>query len=240
MRLPTPPLKLAAAIALVMALAAAGAWALMPTPARERETAPVLADTLPEAFGPWRQQGRQDGLAAVSDGTEAAGDDLYDQVVMRSYVNRDTGQQVMLALAWGARQRQDVKVHRPEVCYPAQGFSMLRSPEDGLLQLPGHAGPIPVRSLLTRQGTQIETVRYWIRIGSRYGGDGLGTRWYLLREGLQGHVPDGILVRASQRLPAGSGAVIGTEATQSYAVLDQFLRDLTAAVPGATRQMLVR
>jgi EpsI family protein len=237
MKLPTPSLRLAGVIAAAMALAAAGALALTPAPAHDRTAAPVLADTLPANFGPWRLEARQDQQAAVSDGTETGGE-LYDQVVMRSYVNRDTGQAVMLALAWGAQQRQDVKVHRPEVCYPAQGFSMLRAPEDGVLALPQHAQPIPVRTLLTRQGSQIETVRYWIRIGNRYGGDGFGTRVYLLREGLEGRVPDGILVRASQRLPARGD--VNAEAGQSYAVLDQFLRDLTAAVPAATRDMLVR
>lgn len=238
MKLPTPPLRLTGVIAAAMALAAAGALALTPAPAHDSAAAPVLADTLPANFGPWRLEGRQDRQAAVSDGTEAAGDDLYDQVVMRSYVNQQTGQAVMLALAWGARQRQDVKVHRPEVCYPAQCFSMLRAPQDGTLQLPQHAEPIPVRSLLTQHGSQIETVRYWIRIGTRYGGDGIGTRVYLLREGLEGRVPDGILVRASQRLPARGD--VNAEAGQSYAVLDQFLRDLTAAVPADTRHMLVR
>lgn len=233
MKLPTPTLRLTAAIAATMAVAAAGALALTPTPQHQAQ-APVLADTVPARFGPWQLQAKQDQQAALTDGTEAAGDQLYDQVVMRSYVNASTGQTVMLALAWGREQRQDVKVHRPEVCYPAQGFTMLAPPVDTPLQLPVRPTPITVRSLLTQQGTQLETVRYWIRVGQRYGGDGLGTRLYLLREGLEGRVPDGILVRASQRLPTNA------DPKQSYAVLDQFLRDLTAAVPAATRDMLVR
>lgn len=233
MKLPTPTLRLSAAIAATMVLAAAGALALTPVPQHQAQ-APVLADTIPATFGAWQLQARQDQQASVTDGTEAAGDQIYDQVVMRSYLNTATGQTVMLALAWGREQRQDVKVHRPEVCYPAQGFTMLRAPVDGTLQLAAGATPITVRSLLTQQGSQVETVRYWIRVGQRYGGDGLGTRLYLLREGLEGRVPDGILVRASQRLPTNA------DPKQSYAVLDQFLRDLTASVPLATRDLLVR
>lgn len=233
MKLPTPALPLTGLIAGLMIAAAAGAVALTPRPVVDGP-APQLAETVPTTFGPWRLLARQNELTSLTDGTEAAGDALYDQTVMRSYVNSSTGQVVMLALAWGRHQRQDVKVHRPEVCYPAQGFVMLAPPKDGLLQLPQHDGPIAVRSLLTRQGNQIETVRYWIRVGSRYGGDGLGTRLYLLQEGFQGRVPDGILVRASQRLPAGQ------DPNASYPVLDQFLRDLTAGVPASTRAMLVQ
>lgn len=237
MKLPTPTLRVTTAIAATMALAAAGAVALTPTPQVQQAHAPLLSQTIPGSFGPWRLQARQDQQAALTDGTEAPGDPLYDQVVMRSYVNATTGQAVMLALAWGREQRQDVKVHRPEVCYPAQGFKMLAPPVDGTLLMQGQQGqptPISVRSLVTQQGNQLETVRYWIRVGQRYGGDGLGTRLYLLREGLHGRVPDGILVRASQRLP------LHADPQQSYAVLDQFLRDLTASVPAATRAMLVR
>jgi len=236
MKLPTPTLRLTAAIAVTMALAAAGALALTPTP-QVQAHAPLLSETIPSSFGPWRLQAKQDQQAGLTDGTEAPGDQLYDQVVMRSYVNATTGQAVMLALAWGREQRQDVKVHRPEVCYPAQGFTMLAPPVDGTLQLQGQQGqpvPISVRSLVTQQGNQLETVRYWIRVGQRYGGDGIATRLYLLREGLHGRVPDGILVRASQRLPTSA------DPQQSVAVLDQFLRDLTASVPAATRAMLVQ
>mgnify|MGYP003340463721 CR=1 FL=1 len=72
-----------------------------------------------ELFDLARAENDDATLAGVETDTEQP----YDQTLMRTYANSH-GEQIMLALAWGERQRQDVKVHRPEVCYPAQGFAI--------------------------------------------------------------------------------------------------------------------
>ncbi len=52
----------------------------------------------------------------------------YDDVLMRAYGNSQ-GDIVLLAVAYGRNQRQEVKIHRPDVCYTAQGFQLVeRSP----------------------------------------------------------------------------------------------------------------
>ncbi|TXD80330.1 EpsI family protein, partial [Mitsuaria sp. TWR114] len=138
-------------------------------------------------------------------------------------------------LAWGERQRQDVKVHRPEVCYPAQGFALRRVEAGPPIATEGRARPVPTTELLAEaRGGGFEAVRYWIRIGDNYGGDGLGARWYILNEGLAGRIPDGILVRASQRLAQASAA------PGSQRLMARFLAELVAAVPAPSRGMLVR
>ncbi|HEY1399697.1 exosortase C-terminal domain/associated protein EpsI, partial [Roseateles sp.] len=157
----------------------------------------------------------------------------YDQTVMRTYVNSQ-GQRIMLALAWGERQRQDVKVHRPEVCYPAQGYAVRKLAPGPSIATGARAEPVPTTEILTEGGGGYEAVRYWIRIGGMYGGDGLAARWYILNEGFRGRIPDGVLVRASQRLPQA-----GAE-PQSQALMASFLSDLVAAVPAPARTMLVR
>jgi len=172
-------------------------------------------------------------LAPITDGTETSTEQPYDQTVLRTYVNSQ-GDAVMLALAWGRRQRQDVKVHRPEVCYPAQGFTVIGPGIDDQLSVPHHNGPIAMRGLVTQRGNGFEAVRYWIRVGTRYGGDGIGTRLYLLQQGLKGEVPDGILVRASMRMTNSNAA------PAAYAQLDSFLQELVNAVPEETRKLLVR
>lgn len=226
--LPRQPVALCAA----MLVAAASAWALTP---RLNYVAPPkpLEDTVPQQFGDWRLANGPATLAPITDGTETSQEQPYDQTVLRTYVN-SRGDTVMLALAWGRRQRQDVKVHRPEVCYPAQGYAVVGPSVDTPLTVPHHEGTITARSLMTRRGDVYEAVRYWIRIGNRYGGDGIATRLYLLQEGLKGQVPDGILVRASLRLPKPEGAAT------AYGQLDAFLQDLVAAVPPETRDLLVR
>lgn len=224
--------KVCAVIALAMfAAAALSVWG---TPRwQAREAAPSLEATVPMAFGNWKAMPAAYAQVAVAQGVEAAFEQPYDQTVMRSYVN-DRGDTVMLALAWGQRQRQDVKVHRPEVCYPAQGYPVLRHEPGVPISLAGREQPVPTVSLLTGSGHRLEAVRYWIRIGQDYGGDGLAARWYILREGLKGRIPDGILVRASQRIDSPE------EALPAQATLETFLQDLTRALPSTTLALLVR
>ena len=99
----------------------------------------------------------------------------------------------------------------------------------------GRAEPVPTTEILAEsRGGGYEAVRYWIRIGNQYGGDGLAARWYILNEGFRGRIPDGILVRASQRLRSPESAA------PSQALMAQFLSELVVAVPGPARGMLVR
>ena len=231
-RLARLPAKACAIVALAMAAAAAGA--MMATPRLQAMTgAPNLDATVPKSFGDWNVVRDRYVQVDVSQGVETLQEQPYDQTVMRTYVNGQ-GDAVMLALAWGQRQRQDVKVHRPEVCYPAQGYSVRSLKEGDPIAIPGRAEPIPTVTLLAGSRGDLEAVRYWIRIGESYGGDGLKARWYILKEGLQGRIPDGILVRASQRIRAPE------DAKHANAVMQRFLVDLSAAVPPATLSMLVR
>lgn len=232
LRLARLPFNSCIAIALAMLAAAALATAAKPR-FKAMAAPPNLEATVPSAFGNWTLVPQAYAQVSVSQGVEESYERPYDQTVMRAYVN-GSGDTVMLALAWGERQRQDNKVHRPEVCYPSQGYAVL-SVQTGLpLRVTGRAEPLPTVSLLAGSGGQLEAVRYWIRIGQSYGGDGLAARWYLLQESLQGRIPDGILVRASQRIRSAD------EAQRAQVVLEAFLVDLTAAVPPATLALLVR
>ncbi|WP_431260910.1 exosortase C-terminal domain/associated protein EpsI [Roseateles chitinivorans] len=231
-----PKLSVATCLAGValMAVAAGGAWLATPR-LQVVQGAPSLDATVPKAFGDWQAVQDSTPQIDVSQGVETVQEQPYDQTVMRTYVNSQ-GEQVQLALAWGERQRQDVKVHRPEVCYPAQGYAVRRIGDGTPIVTAGRAEPVPTTQLLTegRGGGGYESVRYWIRIGSQYGGDGLTARWYILNEGFRGRIPDGMLVRASQRLNRAEGAA------QSQVVMEGFLRELVAAVPPGTRPLLVR
>jgi len=196
------------------------------------ENAPSLEDTVPKRFGDWTLV--PDGRLQVgtSTGDEPNMDQPYDQTVMRSYVN-GRGQVVMLALAWGQKQQQEVKVHRPDLCYVAQGYQV-RSLTPATFPL-GQPGVRPTgKHMVAFGGRNGEAVSYWIRIGSLYSEDAWATRLHILKQGFGGHIPDGILVRASQ--PIADPAM----AAASWPVLDQFLNELVAAVPPATRALLVR
>ena len=227
-------LSLRSSAFVALAMLAAAALAVVATPRfAATAAAPSLENTVPKAFGDWKQLAGNSIQVSVSEGVETSSLQPYDQTVLRTYVN-SRGDQVMLALAWGERQRQDVKVHRPEVCYPAQGYVVRRLHAEAPITVAGRGEPVPSMGMLAGNGGQLEAVRDWIRIGTNYTGDGIGARWHILKEGLNGRVVDGVLVRASQRIRAEG------DLTKSNAMMEGFLHDLTLALPPATLAMLVR
>jgi EpsI family protein len=160
-------------------------------------------------------------------------DQPYDQTVMRTYVN-SRGQQVMLAIAWGKRQRQEVKIHRPELCYVSQGFKVESLVPVRFNSIHGADGqPISGKHMFAQKGAYGEVVSYWIRIGDLFSENAFETRMRIFQAGLHGIIPDGILVRASARIAdrRDVGAI--------YPVLDSFLADLVKAVPDRTRLLLL-
>ena len=54
-------------------------------------------------------------------GQKALLDRLYEQQLSRTYENAQ-GYRIMLSIAYGGNQRDELELHKPEVCYVAQGF----------------------------------------------------------------------------------------------------------------------
>jgi EpsI family protein len=216
-----------------LVLASAAAWVLTPR-LRQPAMAAALESLVPVSFGEWREITLAN---AVDPRTKLPGEAdreaPYDEVLLRGYAN-GSGDVMVLALAYGAHQRQEVKIHRPELCYTAQGFQVLRrSPIDVIL--PGESVlPAQGARMLVRGADRVETVSYWIRIGSLYSRSPWKTRSHIFTEGLRGRVVDGMLVRVSQMLPDLASAT-----PQRFALQEQFLGELVAAMPPAARGLLV-
>jgi EpsI family protein len=232
-RLPAIPLRLSLILSAAMMLAAMLAyWA---TPHLVEVTdAPSLEDTVPRQFGDWRELPTPYAQVSLSTGNDPNMENPYDQTVMRTYVN-GKGQQVMLALAWGKRQRQEVKIHRPDLCYVAQGYKIQSLKAVTYANILAPSGEPIVGNHMYAQGNRGgEAVSYWVRIGDIYSEDAFETRFHIFREGLKGRVPDGILVRASVRVRDEG------EAQKVWPLMDQFLADLAAMTPPSTKSLLVR
>jgi EpsI family protein len=220
---------------LILALLAGAAYAAeRATPRLEqgRDT-PSLAALIPERFGAWVAEPEAVApvllVPDVLTDAETAQSASYDDVLMRTYRHED-GSSVMVAIAYGRRQTQEIKIHRPELCYYAQGFSV-SGLGDRVVRLDRRFG-VESRALLTQNRDRVEIVSYWIRVGEGVVNDPWALRWSILRDGLEGRVPDGVLVRASSL--AASPAAIERE----LALQQTFLADLYAAVPARTRQFL--
>lgn len=198
--------------------------------ARPREKAESVGKTLsletmvPEAFGDWTELPNQSGLV-VNPETQQLLDKLYSQIVSRTYVNKD-GYRIMLSLAYGDDQRGGLQAHRPEVCYPAQGF-ILGKVENGAL--PTAFGNIEVRRLTTRLGPRSEPVTYWLTVGNQVVWTAFEKRVAEIRLGLTGQIPDGLLFRVSS---------IDTDDARAFEMQRKFAADMMAAVPPATRRQL--
>lgn len=231
MQLMALPRTAALVISTLMVLAAGAAIVARPTLVSV-DDAPDLESTVPQSFGDWKllPNPRMQVSTTTADGPDQ--DQPYDQTVMRSYVN-SKGEVVMLALAWGRRQQQEVKVHRPDLCYVAQGYQVKSlAPAHFAVSDPA-IRPVG-KHMVALSGRGGEAVSYWIRIGTLYSEDAWETRLQILKDGFKGHIPDGILVRASVPLADPS------QAAAAWPVLDRFLFDLTAAVPLSARALLLR
>jgi EpsI family protein len=196
--------------------------------------APDMEAGVPRAFGMWRELQTPFVPVGLVTNTETTTDQPYDQVVMRSYVDTQ-GHVIHVALAWGKHQRQEVKIHRPELCYPAQGFQVQRLLPVRFPITSPQGQTITGKRMMTRdRAGRTEAVSYWIRLGSSYSDSPWETRLHILKEGLAGRVTDGMLVRVSTRLEAGQ------DPQEAFARQEQFAAQLVTASPLQVRTMMVR
>lgn len=212
-------------LAMLMVSSAAVTRALTPT-ARMADAAGrfSLEQMVPRSFGEWQVDTRVIPLQ-VDPATQAKLDKIYNQTLGRTYVNRN-GERIMLSIAYGGDQGDNMGVHKPEVCYTAQGFAVRGARED---RLDTGRGVLPVKRLFATAGARQEPITYWITVGRKATMPGMQQRLQELRYGLSGTVPDGMLVRVSS---------INGDAAAAYALQDQFVRSLLAAMDGPARGRL--
>lgn len=183
-----------------------------------------LESMVPKGFGEWSELPDQGGQI-VNPETKQLLDKLYSQILSRTYVNK-AGYKIMLSVAYGDDQRGGLQAHRPEVCYPAQGFK-LGAVQDG--SLPTSFGDIEVRRIATRLGSRNEPVTYWLTVGDQVIQSAFQKRLAEIRLGLTGQIPDGLLFRISS---------IDANDVHAFAMQQRFAADMMAAVPPATRKQL--
>ena len=181
---------------------------------------------IPREFGEWIAE-KDIGRLIVNPQQEEQLESLYSETVSRTYINRQTGKRIMLSIAYGADQTHENQVHKPEVCYPSQGFQLLGKQKD---QIQTAYRDIPVLRVQTRLGERVEPVTYWIRFGDKLIRGAVEQNLARIQYGLSGDIPDGLLFRVSS---------IESDAVVAYRLHDQFVVDLLQALKPNERSLLV-
>ena len=212
-------------LGVLMAVASLASIALTPKVVTATAATVKLSAQLPLTFGDWRTE--DDGSRqVVSPQVEAKLESLYSDTLSRTYIN-SKGERIMLSLAYGANQGRDLQVHKPEVCYVAQGF-LLRSMAKAEISVVKQS--LPVMQLVAVHGHRNEPITYWIRSG-----DSLVRGWYeqnlaRIKAGLNGAINDGFLVRVSS---------ISGDEKGAFELQQRFINDMLLAIPAEHKHMFL-
>ncbi len=173
---------------------------------------PGLDSMIPQEFEDWKLLPAPVG-AIVNPVVDEVLARTYTELVTRVYVDAQ-GRRIMLSVAYGSNQSRDLQVHRPEVCYSAQGFlvSGLRKDHSNTSH-----GPLPVMRLNARMGSRAEPITYWLRMGDSVVRGNIEQGIARVSAGLRRRPIDGIVFRVSS---------IGADPDIEYRTHDAFIAAL--------------
>lgn len=211
----------------LMLAASAGALALRPTAlVAARGTKIDLEALIPSEFAGWRIDTSISPVMPSPD-VQASIDIIYTATLTRTYVN-DGGQRIMLSIAYGDQQNDQLRVHQPEGCYIGQGFHIVQPSK--ATEISTNAGLLHVTQLSAANGTRHEPITYWVRIGDSIA----RTQWEMkkiqLSYALTGKIPDGMLVRVSS---------LSTNDTQAFILHRDFIDALLSSADTSKRRALI-
>jgi EpsI family protein len=162
----------------------------------------------------------------VSPDVQASLNKIYNETLSRTYVNGQ-GERVMLSIAYGGNQSDNLMVHLPEGCYQGQGFAVSDKIK-GVLST--NYGNTPVSRLIASRELRNEPITYWIMIGDK----ATTNQWEMKKEKLmytlKGQIADGMLIRISSISPS---------AEHAYELQRDFAEALLEALSPEQRKRLI-
>lgn len=205
------------ALLLLMLAAAVMANALRPTISLADERPPInLGAMVPTHFGEWQEQ-LHVLTQIVNPQQQQVLEQIYSQTLTRTYVN-PAGYRIMLSIAYGKNQSDALQLHKPEICYPAQGFTLLTKQPS---ELPLLDQKIRITQLKTQLGPRQEPVTYWTVVGDEVVKSSTDKKLIEIRYALNNRIPDGMLIRVSS---------IDRNSANAYALQNQFAADMIQAI----------
>lgn len=214
------------AIGLAMFLAAGIAIAMKPKPKPQSEIQRIsLEEMVPQKFGTWSID---TSIAPImpSPDVQANLDKIYDQILSRTYIDKD-GHQVMLTITYGGEQTDQLKAHRQEVCYTAQGFKVRNIFEQNI-DLEGTI--IPVTRMFAVKDRRTEPVTYWFTMGDKVVFSRVERLLVQLKYGITGQIADGFLIRVSTIDPVPEHA---------YGIQSRFINEMIDGMSKPDARLLI-
>ncbi|PHV17201.1 EpsI family protein [Janthinobacterium sp. BJB1] len=207
----------------LMLVAALCTKAVTPT-LRLSDTRPkiVLSTAIPTKFGDWQEDASQ-VAAVVNPTTVAELNKIYAETLSRTYVNRQ-GNRIMLSIAYGTDQRDNLSVHFPEGCYGGQGFAVAQTSQ---VDLPTVGGSIATSRTVATLNSRVEPITYWVVVGDKAVPSSWEVKKVKLAYALQGMIPDATLMRVSS---------IGEDVEQGYQLQQAFIDQLLQSMPPDLRR----
>jgi EpsI family protein len=191
--------------------------------ARTKASTIDLELLVPKQFGQWKHDSQSSSV--VNPQAKALLDKIYSQILTRTYVN-ERGERVMLSIAYGSDQRGALQAHKPEACYPAQGFLVTNLASANLIT---PLGDLPVNRMMASKGNRFEPVTYWFTVGDQRVQTAMERRVIELKSVVTGQIPDGLLFRVSS---------LDRDPKLGYALQDRFVNQLISALPPSGRTRL--
>ena len=183
-----------------------------------------LSSILPSQFGGWTSRDVSDYYAPETPDSLLAR--LYGETVGRIYSRGGTD--IMMLMAHGDSQSNELQLHRPEVCYPAFGFAIVKSEA---VQLPiGGSVTIPGRQMIAQATEHKESVIYWTRLGEFFPVGVTEQRLERLNTAMHHYIPDGLLARFS---------IAGPDSDIAFATMRAFIAELVMTIHGPVRAPLI-
>jgi len=213
-------------IGLCMFAAAGMALALKPTAKLVDAESQVNLETLvPAQFGDWKID-ETIATLLVAPELQKVIEETYSQTLTRTYVN-SAGKRIMLSVAYGGSHGEGMQSHRPEVCYPAQGFQVVKDTQPAVLST--DYGELQIKRLVAAQGPRNEPITYWVVVGDQQTQFGLRMKLAQMRYTLTGVIPDGMLVRVSS---------IDRDEVGAYDNQTDFIRAMIASMRDSERERI--
>jgi EpsI family protein len=154
---------------------------------------------------------------------------LYERLITRVYATGESANaQVMMLVAYSSVQEGRLQLHRPEVCYPAAGFTINSNEPKSVVIAPSLS--IPARYIVAEQGGKRECILYWTRVGPEMPQSWAQQRLMMARANLEGYIPDGLLGRVS---------IISNDPSEAFLILSSFIRELVDTMNLSGRQLLL-